>query len=77
MPASIYDYTYELKVNGGRKHACIIQVKNEIKMKNYITLNSSIEILLEGVVRNYFTLQRVQAINLIILFQILNAVFIS
>lgn len=72
MHASIIEFRYGLKVDKARKHASVLQFKNQRKMINYVTLNSPSKILLEDTVQNYCALQRTQAVNLKISFQTLN-----
>lgn len=72
----IYEYTYGFKADVGMKHASVQQCKNVIRMKSYVVLYSQNEIALEKAVQISCTLRLVQAVNLEILFQILNAVSI-
>lgn len=64
MPASMFDYTNEFKVDRSRKSASILQVKNGLRMKSHVDLYFSNEILPDGTVRNNCTLQKLQAENL-------------
>lgn len=72
--ASIFEYTYGLKLHGGRNHAPVLQGKKGIGVIFYVALYYPKKILWEGTIRNYRTLQRAQAVRLkILLLQIFNA----
>lgn len=60
-----------------RTYLCDVRERNRIRMKDYVALYYLRKILLEGSVWNCFALQRPQAKNLKIFFQILNAAFNS
>lgn len=51
--ASIYEYTYGFNGNRGSTHAFVLKCKNGNIMKNYITVYSPNESLLEDAVQKY------------------------
>lgn len=73
---SVYEYKYGFEVDEDRMLASALQIKYEIRMKKIRAQNSPNEILLEGAVQNYSTLQMIRAGYLKMWFQILNVVSI-
>lgn len=77
MPVYFNGYMHGLKVDEGKKQASVLQCKNRLGMKHYLTLYSPRKILSGKAVRNYCTLQKAYELNQNMSFQILNAVSIS